>query len=470
MYNRMTRTRSEIDVDVELSDIYREGEALESEYFILSINMNDFGAPYGLALEDSSQTGAGAQMKNLGVKIINFIKRIIEAIPKLFNKLFTKIKHSKLLTKARLQAGTPKDLKHISKDKVQVIKQRRMEILTTKQKLIEAADKKIEKALYLSEEIDRELTAVARYMNVSDKTKADIIKGKFDISLNKINKLNSTYDEIKGIKIDGLYQELNKYMESLKHACDNDRLFALCVPQYSGTDKSEQYRAKIDREMKSMNSIVGDLETLIRKDVSFGEAWHGFAAKQLGKIDDRTIPKTYERGPNGSIQEKEEETFRLSSYSERKHAEARASRNAATLTSGINQILNLYKNSSTYLAKVAQQYCQVCAAVYKVFPIPEGEGDRTEEFEEPENKSGKKLSHFVGTIVWSDKRGCWVYQRQCIDINGNNRVLEAPMVDEKDKEQKPKPSKELVKRGSEEIKKLKDFKKFVEDNESKVNE
>lgn len=471
MYDTMIEYGTETDFDE--YDIDTQFQALESEYFMLSLSMEDFGAPYGLALEDSSSSVYGAKFKNFMIKAQTFIKRIFAAIPKMFAKLIQKIKHSKLVTKARLQAGLPKDLKHIAKDKASVIKKLRMDILTTKQKLLEYGDKKIEKTVYLSEELNNEINSILRIAQVSTKARKEVIAGKFDVSEQKIQKLLKTYDELQGMDTSRLHDELQNKIAQLKHACDNERLFALCVPIYNGNDKSNEYRSTIERNCKNGEEITGILDNLIRNNTTFAEGFNDTVAKGLRGIENIGQGKRMSMNDDGSVNPPSQSIsgskFRLSNIPQKAADASRLDRGAKVLTSGILKITSLYTQGSKQFLKYSQEYCNICADIYRIYDVPESSNSDTD-VERPNNPSGEKALFYNGTISWNDEKGCWQYSRICIAADGKNKRFTISMEDEKDKSIKPKPDKSMVKELNLKIKNSSDFKKFVENEEANTNE
>lgn len=361
----------------------------------------------------------------------------------------------------RADKGLPDDVKKaLSKDKVAVIKQLRFEILEAKQKLIEVADKKIEKASYIMEELNREMESIIRIINTGEKARTDVINGKFDVSQTKIDKLYRTFDQLQGLDTASYKETLNKKLEKLKASCANDTIYAYVVPQYTGTDKSAQITSQIERDSTNCANITETLDRTIRNNVTFKEFFSGSMAKLMGSkvgTDEESKDKMQDQKWHMyNIPQKQADIAKLDRYSK-------------ILTSGVAKIINLYSKSSKHCLDYCKEYCEICAMVYKVESVPEG-GIKSTELKAPEQQSGKTTSNYQGQLKWSDKQGCWVYERVCINSRGEHQTFWTPMTNEKDKETKPKLSVEIKKQADDEIKKAKDFKEFVKASEENRSE
>ena len=457
------------DEDIDIDSDYR---ALESDFFILSMNSDDFGGFLGSAMESSETSVGQAQFKNFLNKVMAFIRRVVEAIPKMFAKLGRMIKHSKISTQIMLRTGVPKDLKTLSSDKLSVIKQLRLEILRTKMQLVDLNEKKIDKANYLSEEIHNEIQAILRVVQVSKNARKEVIAGKFDVAESKIRKLRDEYDRLKNIDISSTKEKLEELLERLKKVCNNDRLYALSVPAYNGNDKHSEYESKITRNIKECKSIAGTLDDLVRNNTSFSEAFNKTLASGLRKVENIGQAKKYTRNPDGTISygnkdddgEKDwkADKFRFSNIPGKAAAKSELDRGAKILTSGILKITQLFAEAERDLLKTVQDYCESSALVYKQPPMPKASDGETEV---QADTTGPKADFYKGHLAWSNKEGCWKYIRECIDTQGNYRKISVKLTDERDKNTKPKPSQATVKKLNDEIKKHKDFKQFKYEEE-----
>jgi hypothetical protein len=368
------------------------------------------------ALEDTANSVAEAKVKNFMQKSGDLIKRIFSYIPKVFDKLGKLIKHNTIVTKARANAGVPKDLKEVPDDKLREIKRLRSEILTLKQNLLDSEDKRMQIAIKLSEDLAAEMRSIANIVNVGKAASKEVISGKFEVSKTKLQKLQTQFDELKGKNYSDIKEKLEHAIGQMKSVCENDRLFALAVPVYKGVDNTSKYVSIITSNSEKHLAVAQSLANLIQRDTSISHA----AANTVGKL-----------GENKDEDQKNVFERKAASTKDR----ATLAQSASTSASGVLDLCKLYIDSSKTMGQIAKEYAEATALVYKVYPLPEG--GTNHEHNLGEGKKGSVSAKglpgwfkFVG--------GCWHYYEEVLDKSGGKQTFEMEIKDEKDPDKPPK--------------------------------
>lgn len=380
-----------------LNDEYK---ALESECFMITI-LDD------IAMEDTSSELGSAKMERFFAKASAILKKIFMFIPKLIGKLIEKIKHSRLMTEKRANADIPEDLKNIGNDKLNNIKKLRVEILDAKQKLLEMANKKMEAAIALSEKLYIEMTAVAKIFNAAGSN----IDNQYKTSASNIHKLTEDFNKVVNTKLDDLIETLRSRMQTLKSVCEDERLFAISVPTYKGTDKSGEYASKITQNCTKYSKLASEIGVVMRKG-----AGRGSGLNTVIVHNDKT----------------------------------RAKGDAELNSSSAYQVVQLYTKCANQFQKVSEEYTRVCAAVYKVYQIVDD--NKTVEHKS-DSEGGATTGKYDGRIVWSESEKCWTYQEQALNARNNLEKYTIYMRNETNKDEVPDPSIDDVKKAREAIKK-----------------
>lgn len=374
--------------------------ALESEAFFIDSLLDDY--VYDIATEADKGNGATVTdtMKNIGSKIVEFLKKVWEYIPKLFHNVVTKIKHCSIATQIRAKMDMPADLKNLPDDKVRYIKQKRVEILTAKQQLLEAADKMMSEALSAADTMSQEMAKVLATIRAGGRDAANLERGKFAVNeqtmnnmRNKFVNINKAYETAIRPKED----QLDKSLSALRDFCDTKALYAISVPIYKGQNHAEEYTNKLNSLCPANSKLVQELEPIVTN---------------------------YQKAQQ-------------SMWTRERHLTRTAQKNAENANeNGIRGLIVLYQNLSKQFLQTSKIYNQVCVKVFDAPEIPNQKGDYTAVVNDVDN-TGAAAKNIKGTLSWDKKQKCWIYTRTTTSDTGRKVVLKVPLLDARNKHQQP---------------------------------
>ena len=412
-------------IEQENIQLQYEIAALESEILMHELFIDD-DEDDELALES-----VGSKLADMGSKIIEGIKKIFLFIPKLIMKAVNKIKNSKAVTKVRANSSLPDELKDLPADKLNNIKRLRIEILKLKGDLMTYGENEINTAIKLSQQLNSALSAVANNLKTT-KGAHDTVNNKIEYGEANIKRLRTKIEELKqNRKSTGKIEELNKKLDELREVCDDSTIFAYSVPEYKGTNNAEKYKNEIDNNCTQYLNATKNLDELIKHPKTVSGALKNVAAK----VSD--------------------------SYSAK--YEANKENNQAV------QLSKIYLEGGQFLQTVATDYVNICDAVFKVYPLPEGaqtKEERTQKFKEDDenDKNNKKssdpnsISNPKGELNFDSKKGCWVYARSYTDAANKIMYVTYDFEKSTDAGVKPGVSQELENKMSSTIEKQKKLK------------
>ena len=379
--------------------LQNEVKAIESEIFMAELFDDD---TTNIAIEGASEIGA--KLKDAIIKAADTVKKIFLFLPKLFAKAVRRIRNSIAISKMRTNSSIPEDLKEINNDKLKQIKRCRLEILELKQECMNLGDSEINKAISISDQLNKELGMVVKNLRTRAGVK-NTVKNNIGYNEGKVRNLREKITTLKSnIKSTEALRNLKKKIDDMHQICGDTRLSALCIPAYKGTCKAETYKNIIENNCNQYTSSIAQLEEMVNKYSKKG----------------------------------------ITATGKEVHS-ARSDDNVAMM------LAKLYLESGDFLKSVANNYVNVCNEVFRVYQIPDDGNHKTSmnskdvEDNKPTSDGKKTVKNPSGKLTWSDSEKHWVYTRSFTNAEGKLKYINVNLNSETNKDSKPEITVEMEK-------------------------